>query len=237
MLNNDWGRLADEIETDWRSIARPEQLPPSDFARGDKALWILLAGRGFGKTRSGAEYVRSQAEAGLASHIALVGPTSADVRDVMIGMLMQIAPSGNRPEWFPSKRLLQYPNGAQAFALSSEEPERIRGFGFSLAWCDELCAWRNVNETWDMLQFTMRRGRRPRQVITTTPKPIPLLRALLKRNDISITRGSSLDNAANLPKAFLDDITSRYGGTRLGRLLIPGEAAHQNEMMSPVVTE
>jgi phage terminase large subunit-like protein len=227
-VSNSFSALADAIEDslthDWAgSLARPEQLPPPDFVRGDKSIWLQLMGRGAGKTRAGAEYIRSQAEGGLASHIALVGPTAGDVRDIMVGMLLSIAPNGNRPEWFPSKRLLQWPNGTQAFALSSEEPERIRGFGFSLAWCDELCAWRNINETWDMLQFTMRRGRRPRQVITTTPKPIPLLRKLLARNDIAITRGSTRDNAANLPKAFLDDLAARYAGTRLGKQEIEAE--------------
>ena len=151
------------------------------------------------------------------SRMALVGPTSADVRDVMVGTLLEIAPNSNRPLYEPSKRSLTWPNGCQAMAFSSEEPERIRGYGFELAWCDELAAWRNVNETWDLLQFTMRRGRRPRQVITTTPKPIPLLRSLLKRDDVVVTRGKTRDNAANLAPTFFQTIVSRYEGTRLGR--------------------
>jgi phage terminase large subunit-like protein len=206
-------RLLESLENDWPSQARPEQLPPD----GDWAIWLVLAGRGFGKTRCGAEWVRAQAEAGLASRIALVGPTNADVRDILVGTLLEIAPNSNRPLYEPSKRSLTWPNGVQAIALSSEEPERIRGFGFEIGWLDELCAFRNINETFDLLQFTMRRGRRPRQCITTTPKPIPLLRALLKREDVVITRGKTSDNSANLAKPFLDSVLDRYANTRLGR--------------------
>jgi phage terminase large subunit-like protein len=218
-VNNPFARIRDNLEHDWRSQARPEQLPPS----GDWSIWLVLAGRGFGKTRCGAEWVRAQAEAGLASHIGLLGPTSSDVRDVMVATLLEIAPNSNRPLYEPSKRSLTWPNGVQAFALASEEPERIRGFGFSIAWLDEMCAWRNVNETFDLLQFTMRRGRRPRQCITTTPKPIPLLRTLLKRDDVVVTKGSTSDNVKHLAPTFLQTIVSRYQGTRLGRQELDAE--------------
>ena len=218
-MNNPFARIRDSLAHDWQSQARPEQLPPS----GDWAIWLLLAGRGFGKTVSGAQWIRSYAEAGTARHIALVGPTFADCRDIMVGMLLEIAPNSNRPLWEPSKRSLTWPNGAQAIVLSSEEPERIRGWGFSIAWCDELCAWKNTVETWDQLQFTMRRGRHTRQCLTTTPKPSKLLTSIMERDDVVITRGSTRDNLKNLAPSVAKTLIARYEGTRLGRQEIDGE--------------
>jgi predicted phage terminase large subunit-like protein len=183
----------------------------------------LLAGRRFGKTFAGAQWVRANVESGSVRRIALVAPTAADARDVMVSAILEISPPSSRPLWEPSKRSLTWPNGAQALAFSSEQPERIRGYGFELAWSDELCAWQNVTDTWDMLQFTMSRGRRPRQCVSTTPKPIPLLQKLLKRDDIVITRGKTSDNAANLSKQFIESITARYAGTRLGRQELDAE--------------
>jgi predicted phage terminase large subunit-like protein len=218
---NPFAKIRDRLETDWRSIARPEQITPP----GDWAIWLVLAGRGWGKTRTGAEAIRAVAEAGSVSKIALVGPTFGSVRDIMIGCLLSIAPNSFRPLWEPSKARLVYPNGVEAWALSSAEPERIRGFEVEIAWCDELCAWERgkIGETWDMLQMTLRKGRRPRRIVTTTPKPIPLLRALLKRDDIVVTRGKTVDNAANLAPTIMQDIVQRYQGTRLGRQELDAE--------------
>ena len=156
------------------------------------------------------------------SRIALVGPTAADVRDTMVegeSGLLAIAPNSNRPTYEPSKRRLTWPNGVQATMFSSEEPDRLRGPQHGAAWCDELGAWRNVRDTWDKLQFGLRLGKRPRQVITTTPKPIKLLKELVKRDgqDVVVTRGRTSDNAANLAPSFLSQIVARYEGTRLGR--------------------
>ena len=177
----------------------------------------MLAGRGWGKTRSGAEWVRGLAESGRVERVALVAPTSADARDVMVegpSGLLDIAPNGFRPMYEPSKRRLTWPNGAQATMYSSEEPERLRGPQHSAAWCDELGAWRNVRATWDQLQFGLRVGKRPRQLITTTPRPIPLLKELVKRagQDVVITKGHTRDNAANLAPSFLAEIVNRFGG-------------------------
>jgi predicted phage terminase large subunit-like protein len=213
-----FGSLADLLETDWHAIARPEQLPPP----GDWSTWLILSGRGSGKTRAGAEWVRALAEAASVARIALVGPTAADTRDTMLegeSGLLSLCPNSRRPLYESSKRRLTWPNGVQATLFSSEEPERLRGPQFGAAWCDELCAWRNVNATWDNLQFGLRLGKRPRQVITTTPKPIALLRDLVKRDgqDVRITRGRTEDNAANLAPSFLSQIVKRYQGTRLGR--------------------
>jgi phage terminase large subunit-like protein len=208
--------IADALESDWRSFARPEQLPPP----GDWSTWLILAGRGTGKTRTGAEWTRGLAEAAGVPRLALVGPTAADVRDTMVegeSGLLAICPNSNRPTYEPSKRRLTWPNGVQATLFSSEEPERLRGPQFGAAWCDELCAWRNVKDTWSNLQFGLRLGKKPRQVVTTTPKPIKLLRELIASPDTVVTRGSTYDNRENLAPSFFSQIVKRYEGTRLGR--------------------
>jgi phage terminase large subunit-like protein len=210
--------IADALESDWRAIARPEQLAPV----GDWSTWLFLGGRGAGKTRAAAEWVRETAESGNVSRIALVAATAADARDVMItgdSGILSICPNSNRPAYFPSLRRLEWPNGVIATTFSSEEPERLRGQQCGASWSDELAAWRNVNDTWSNLQFGLRLGRKPRQVVTTTPKPIKLLKELVKRDgqDVVVTRGRTSDNAANLAPSFLSQIVARYEGTRLGR--------------------
>ncbi len=206
---------------DWCFWARPNQLPPSGAWR----VWLLLAGRGFGKTRSGAEWVRSRVEAGSARRIALVAPTAADVRDVMIegeSGLLAVSPPALQPTYEPSKRRLTWPKGALATCFSAEEPNRLRGPQHDAAWCDELAAWRNP-ETWDMLMLGLRLGADPRCVVTTTPKPVRLLRQLLGDAGAVVTRGSTYDNRDNLAPAFLAEIVRRYEGTRLGRQEIEAE--------------
>ena len=199
----------------WPRWARPAQRAPE----GDWRYWLILAGRGFGKTRAGAEWVRAQAAAGR-RRIALVGPTVADVRDVMVegqSGVLNISPPRERPSFQPSRRRLVWPNGAMAFLYSAEQPERLRGPQHDAAWADELAAWARGQETWDQLQFGLRLGDDPRAVITTTPKPLPLVRNLVADPACVVTRGSTHDNRAFLPVAFLDRIVSRYEGTRLGR--------------------
>lgn len=200
---------------DWPFWARPNQLPP----QGDWRVWLLLAGRGFGKSRTGAEWVREQVESGRSRRIALVAPTAADVRDVMIegeSGLLAICPPWNMPVYESSKRRLTWPNGAIATTYSAEEPDRLRGPQHDAAWCDEVAAWR-YPETWDMLMFGLRLGVDPRCVVTTTPKPIPIIRNLLKSPTTAITRGSTYENRANLAEAFFEQIVAQYEGTRLGR--------------------
>ncbi len=182
-------------------------------------MWLLLAGRGFGKSRTGAEWVREQVESGRSRRIALVAPTAADVRDVMIegeSGLLAICPPWNMPVYESSKRRLTWPNGAIATTYSAEEPDRLRGPQHDAAWCDEVAAWR-YPETWDMLMFGLRLGVDPRCVVTTTPKPIPIIRNLLKNPTTAITRGSTYENRANLAEAFFEQIVAQYEGTRLGR--------------------
>jgi predicted phage terminase large subunit-like protein len=206
---------------DWRIWARPSQLPPE----GRWRVWLLLAGRGFGKTRSGAEWVREQVESGAAKRVALVAPTAADARDVMVegeSGLLAISPRDDSPLYEPSKRRLTWPNGAVATLFSADEPERLRGPQFDAAWCDELAAWR-YPAAWDMLMMGLRLGDHPRVVATTTPKPVPLIRALLKAPDCVVTHGATRENAKNLAPSFLAAIVKQYEGTRLGRQELEAE--------------
>jgi phage terminase large subunit-like protein len=200
---------------DWLYHSRPAQWPPL----GPWRYWLILAGRGFGKTRAGAEWVRSQVEMGR-KRIALVAPTTADARDVMVegeSGLIAIAPHDERPIFQPSRRRLVWPNGAKAFLYSAQEPERLRGPQHEAAWADEVCAWPNLQSTWDQLLLGLRLGDDPRLVATTTPKPLPLLKALIADPDCRVTGGSTYANADNLSPAFIQRIVRRYEGARLGR--------------------
>jgi phage terminase large subunit-like protein len=202
---------------DWRAHGRPDQLPP----QGDWDIWLILAGRGWGKTRTGAEWVREQVEAG-AKRIALVAETQKDLEEVMIGGdsgLLSVFPEHQRPvvRYKPVK--VTFHTGAEAYGYNATQPDQLRGPQFDAAWLDELAKWRYAQETWDMLQFALRLGDHPRQVVTTTPRPIELLKSILagKEGKIAVTRGATQDNAANLAPGFLHKITERYAGTRLGR--------------------
>jgi phage terminase large subunit-like protein len=200
----------------WEFWARPNQLAPP----GAWQNWLLCAGRGFGKTRSGAEWIRSEAVSGGRRRLALVAPTAADGRDVMVegeSGILAISPPHERPLYEPSKRRLTWPNGALATVYSADEPERLRGPQHDGAWCDELASWRFVEDAWANLQFGLRLGEGPRSVITTTPKPIRIIRELLEAATTVVTRGSTYENRGNLADSFIDAVRSRYEGTRLGR--------------------
>jgi phage terminase large subunit-like protein len=204
---------------DWRGWARPEQMPPP----GNWHIWLYLGGRGAGKTRSGAEYVRSMIETGC-RRIALVAPTAADARDVMVegeSGLMSICPPGFMPTYQPSNRRLTWPNGARATLYSADEPERLRGPQHDGAWCDELGAWR-YPEAWDMLMFGMRLGERPRTVVTTTPRPTKLIRELLSDPNTAVTRGSSYENKANLAPVFFEQNAAAHEALHRCRTIWPG---------------
>ncbi len=196
----------------WEVNARPSQIPPD----GPWLVWLLLAGRGFGKSRTGAEWCRAKANAMPGSHGALVAPTAADARDVMVKTLLGCSPPGE-VDYEPSKRALTWSNGTTATLYTAEEPDRLRGPQHAWAWCDELAAWPYADEAWDMLQMTMRLGDQPQVCVSTTPRPIPLVRRLIADSATVITRGSTYDNAANLSPAFLAAVRERYEGTRLGR--------------------
>jgi phage terminase large subunit-like protein len=221
------------LRTDWAAWARPDQLPPpAAVGGGDWTVWLVLGGRGAGKTRTGAEWVRSLAMGDAAQgvrpagRIALVAETYADVRDVMVdgvSGLLSIHPKADRPVWEVGRRRLVWPSGAVAQAFSAEEPEALRGPQFDAAWCDELAKWSNAELAWDNLQFALRLGRRPREIVTTTPRPTALLKRLAADPKTALTRTPTTANAYNLAPAFLDQVVGRYAGTRLGRQELDGD--------------
>ena len=193
---------------------------------------MILAGRGFGKTRTGAEWIRSQVETAGARRIALVARALDEAQSVMIegeSGIINISPHWNMPTYEPSKRKLTWPNGAHALAFSSHEPDQLRGPQFDAAWCDELASWQYPNQTWDNLAFALRLGRRPRSVVTTTPKAIELVRSLPNRPGVHVTRGSTYDNQDNLPPAFFNQLIDQYDGTRIGQQEIHAELIDEDE--------
>lgn len=208
---------AQSILYDWRGMwARPNQLPPA----GSWEFWLLLAGRGFGKTKTGAETVREWASEPLPAPIHIIAPTSADVRTVMIegpSGLLSCYPAGAAPIYEPTRRKITWPNGNVAITFSADEPERLRGPQCCRFWADELAAWRYPEEAWDNLMFGFRIGDDLRGVITTTPKPIKLLKAILQDRGTVVTRGSTYDNRGNLSPKFFSNVVKKYEGTRLGR--------------------
>ncbi len=217
------------LATHWEFWARPDQLMPA----GDWSIWLPLAGRGWGKTRVGAEATRAAVYPKVGKgvgRIALIAETAADARDVMVegpSGILAIHPKHERPTYEPSKRRLTWPNGAVGTLFNAIEPDQLRGPQHDWAWGDELAKWRYAQETFDQLQFGLRVGENPRQVLTTTPRPLPVIRDLLKRAEtdksIVITRGRTLDNASNLAPPFLRKIVERYAGTRLGRQELDAE--------------
>jgi phage terminase large subunit-like protein len=208
------------LEYAWPFWARPEQLAPP----GNWRTWLCLGGRGAGKTRSGAEWIRSRVGSGF-RRVGLVAATAADARDVIVegeSGIIAISSAADRPLYEPSKRRLTWPNGAVATLFSADEPERLRGPQHDTAWCDELASWR-YPEAWDMLMFGLRLGIDPRVVVTTTPRPTRLIRSLLDDPTTALTRGSTYENRANLAPDFLNQIVRKYEGTRLGRQELDAE--------------
>lgn len=189
---------------------------------------MMLGGRGAGKTRAGAEWVRARVERkkNPARFIALIGETYAAARAVMVegpSGLLAISPRADAPRFLPSRKLLLWPNGAEARLFSAERPEALRGPQFDTAWCDELAKWRHDEETWDMLQFGLRLGDCPQQVVTTTPRPTALIKRLLADENCVVTKARTQDNRANLAPAFVEQIIARYIGTTLGRQELDGD--------------
>lgn len=226
------GQLSTEVKAElrwrWSFHARPNQLPPE----GNWLTWLILAGRGFGKTRTGAEWVRMMAcgasplAKGRASRIALIAETSADARDVLVegeSGILSVHPRDYRPLYEPSKRRLTWPNGAVATLYNATEPDQLRGPQHDLAWCDELAKWQYARETWDQAQFGLRLGDNPRICVTTTPRPIPLIREIMGDAMTVTTRGKTTDNAGNLAASFMVQMRAKYEGTRLGRQELDGE--------------
>ncbi|MCM2501340.1 DNA-packaging protein [Neorhizobium galegae] len=214
---------------DWRHTGRDEQKPPA----GNWRTWLIMGGRGSGKTRAGAEWIHGLASAGSRSElrIALVAETLGDAREVMIDGVSGICRIArkNRPDFEISRRRLVWPNGAIAQIFSSEDPESLRGPQFHFAWCDELAKWRHAEETFDMLQFGLRLGADPRQLVTTTPRPVPILKRLIADPGTRLVRISTQANAGNLAPGFISALEARYGGTRLGRQELAGELIEDRE--------
>ena len=212
------------LERAWALWAHRGQKPP----QGAWRVWLMLAGRGFGKTRAGAEWVSQLARADGSLRIALVGGTIDEVANVMIhgqSGLMAVAPlEEGQLQWVPSTRTLTFPNGALAFAYSGERPDKLRGPEHHIAWCDELAKWGHPQETWDNLMLGLRLGQRPRVLVTTTPRPISLVRKLAGDPKTAGTKvpGRTRDNP-HLSEIFVADVRERYGGTRLGRQELDGE--------------
>lgn len=211
---------------------RQSQRPPGD---SNWRTWLLLGGRGSGKTRAGSAWVHAIATGLLRvapiGPIALVGETFADIREVMIEGPAGICANApyERPRYEPTRRRLLWPNGIVAEAYSAHDPERLRGPQFSAAWCDELCKWPYAQECWDMLQFGLRLGDNPRQLVTTTPKPIPLLKMLMADDATRLTHMTTFENASNLAPSFLAHVNERYGNTSLGRQELQGELIEARE--------
>jgi phage terminase large subunit-like protein len=228
-------RERDRFMHDFALFAHAHQVPPSTTLEGRAwTTWLVLGGRGAGKTAAGSAFVKAMAlgepPLGVAgapvSPIALVGETEHEVREVMIegvSGLISAHARHERPTWTSSRRRLEWRNGAVAQAFSAEDPESLRGFQFGAAWVDELAKWRHADASFDMLQFGLRLGARPRQVVTTTPRPIPLLKRLRDDPATVVTHAPTQANAAHLAPAFIDTVIARYGGTRLGRQEILGE--------------
>jgi phage terminase large subunit-like protein len=204
---------AEALLFDWPWWARPNQLAPA----GDWATWLILAGRGFGKTRIGAEMVRRWVRD--FALVNLIGATAADARDIMIegeSGILALCPRHERPLYVPSKRRLEWPNGARSLIFTADEPERLRGKQHMKLWCDEIASWRRP-EAFEQAMLGLRLGALPQVVITTTPKPIKLIRDLIANPKTVVTRGSTYENRANLAPGFFAAIINRYEGTRLGR--------------------
>lgn len=223
---------AEFVANDWNVWARDDQLPPGKLASGeDWRVWFVLGGRGSGKTRTGAEWVREIAlnRDGILTEparVALVGKTLDDVRNVMIegvSGLLQVHPSYERPCFEPSKRRITWRNGSIAEMFSSDQRDGLRGPQFTHAWCDEIAKWREGEKTWDVLQFGLRLGAAPQCIVTTTPRPHPYLKRIMSDPATVTVKLKTEDNDGNLAPAFLAEMTRRYDGTGVGRQELLGE--------------
>jgi phage terminase large subunit-like protein len=220
----------DKLRYEWKFWARPEQLPP----KGEWRRWFVCAGRGYGKTRIGAEWIRSivcgptPLAAGRCRRVAIVAETAKDVKETIANGpsgILAVHPPEFRPT-FTERGGFTWPNGAVGLVYNGTRPDQLRGPGPDAAWCDELAKWQYAQETWDNLMFSLRGGDSPQVLITTTPRPIKIIKTLIEEDDgerVIVTRGSLYDNRANLPPEYVKDVIDRYAGTRLGRQEIDGE--------------
>lgn len=217
--------LSDEellkLEYDWSFWARPDQLEPDEFIAQEYILWLVLAGRGYGKTRVGAETTNKRVRESRAGRIGLIAPSVADCRDVMVegeSGIIPTSPPWDRPKYISSRRRVEWPNGAVAFLYSAEDPDQLRGPQHDWVWMDELAAWprQTMQDTYDNAMFGLRKGA-AQYLVTTTPRPIEILRQLVKKSSTYITKGSTYDNLHNLSNTYRQTVVEQYEGTRLGR--------------------
>jgi len=210
----------------WTLNARPAQLIPE----GDWTVWLVKTGRGWGKTRTGAETVRIWKN--QYPIITFIGATAGDARDIMVegeSGILKCSPSWDMPKYEPSKRKISWKNGAYALIFTADEPDRLRGFQSHAGWCDELAAWRYGQDTWDMFMMGLRLGTHPRVIATTTPRPTKMIKDLVKDPNTFVTSGSTYENTGNLAPAFLNTILTKYEGTRLGRQELNAEILSEIE--------
>jgi len=215
-----------QLEFDWKFWARKNQMAPQD----PWITWLILAGRGFGKTRTGAEQIRQWKNEGY-KRFSLIAKTPAEARDVMIqgeSGLLACCPSWDMPLYEPSKLRVTWSNGAVASIYSGENPEQSRGGQSEKAWCDEIAKYRYPQDALDNIMFGLRLGDNPQIVITTTPKPIKTIKDLVKDKDTILTKGSTYDNIGNLAEAFVKTVIKKYEGTRLGRQELHAEILDDN---------
>lgn len=227
LLNSLNQEESQELLYDWEVWARPKQLEPP----GDWLTWLILTGRGWGKTRTGAEWVIDKAKKG-AKHIALIGQTVADVRETMIKIgpasILKISNPKFLPEYTPSNRILEWPNKVIATTYSGDNPDQVRGPSHDFVWIDELAKFQYPQDIWDNLMFGLREGEDMRILITTTPRPIKIIKELVKNKNTIVIRGSTYENKDNLPKKYFDYVIAPYVGTRLGQQEIEGKILEDN---------
>ena len=237
---------AEQIElllADWPLWARQKQMPPD----GDWRIWLLLAGRGFGKTRTGSEWVRrlagGQSGSMMTGQIGLVGDTFDDVRHVMVegpAGILAISPRWARPDWQPSQRRLVWPNGVRARCFSADDPEQLRGPEFEFVWADEIAKWR-YQAAWDNVMLALRIGQHPRALATTTPRPLRWLADLAAAEDTRLVQGRTEENESNLSPSYLLAMRKRFGNGWLARQeldavlsLAAPDALFQRELFEPI---
>lgn len=229
LLSKEYTRRKQESENyDWLKHARPEQRVP----QGAWRIWLILAGRGFGKTRTGAETIRQWVDSGQYRRIALIGDNMLNAEQIMVegvSGILRCYPPGKAPIYERHKHRLRWPNGAIAQIYAAEAYENLRGPQFDAAWIDELAKFRTAEATWDQLMLSLRLGTSPRCIITTTPRPLPLLEKLVNRPDVTVTRGSTFDNARNLSKDFIDLMENHYARTHLAAQELYGHIVSNHE--------
>lgn len=218
------------LNFDWRFWGRPSQVPPDLLPTGKPWFtWMFLGGRGVGKNWSGANLTNEKAK--THRRLALIGRTAADVRDTMVegdSGLIAMSPPWFMPKYESTKRRVVWPNGSFALCFSADEPNLLRGHNLEFAWCDELAAWRRLKETWDNLLMCLRKGRTPQVIVTTTPRPLKILKDIRAMPNTHFSKGTTYENLENLAPTFLENVVNKYKGTRLGEQELMGEILDDN---------